>query len=40
MEADMSISQGILAPMTMDICAPLLKTLKEEYGIEMIEKTL
>lgn len=36
----MSISQGILAPMTMDICAPLLKTLKEEYGIEMIEKTL
>ncbi|BDD58401.1 Saccharopine dehydrogenase [NADP(+), L-glutamate-forming] [Monascus purpureus] len=32
--------KGILAPMTMDICAPLLKTLKEEYGIEMIEKTL
>ncbi|KAJ5086581.1 hypothetical protein NUU61_007888 [Penicillium alfredii] len=32
--------KGILAPMTMDICAPLLKTLKEEYGIEMIERTL
>jgi saccharopine dehydrogenase (NADP+, L-glutamate forming) len=32
--------KGVLAPMTMDICAPLLKTLKEEYGIEMVERTL
>lgn len=32
--------KGILAPMTMDICAPLLKTLKEDYGIEMVERTL
>ncbi|KAJ5190751.1 Saccharopine dehydrogenase [Penicillium cinerascens] len=32
--------KGVLAPMTMDICAPLLKTLKEDYGIEMIERTL
>ncbi|TPR03839.1 hypothetical protein CAN33_002140 [Aspergillus niger] len=31
---------GVVAPMTMDICAPLIKTLKEDYGIEMIEKTL
>ncbi|KAK2805320.1 Saccharopine dehydrogenase [NADP(+), L-glutamate-forming] [Emmonsiellopsis sp. PD_5] len=38
---DGTISEkGILAPMTMDICAPLIKTLKEEYGIEMIEKTI
>ncbi|OOF98117.1 hypothetical protein ASPCADRAFT_205376 [Aspergillus carbonarius ITEM 5010] len=38
---DGTISQkGVLAPMTMDICAPLIKTLKEDYGIEMIEKTL
>lgn len=32
--------EGVLAPMTMDICAPLIKTLKEEYGIELIERTL
>jgi saccharopine dehydrogenase (NADP+, L-glutamate forming) len=32
--------QGVLAPMTWDICEPLLKTLKEDYGIEMIEKTI
>ncbi|KAA8648708.1 hypothetical protein EYZ11_010576 [Aspergillus tanneri] len=32
--------KGVLAPMTMDICTPLLKALKEDYGIEMIEKTL
>ncbi|KNG85713.1 saccharopine dehydrogenase [Aspergillus nomiae NRRL 13137] len=32
--------RGVIAPMTWDICAPLIKTLKEEYGIEMIEKTL
>ncbi|CAG7937146.1 unnamed protein product [Penicillium salamii] len=31
---------GVLAPMTMDICAPLIKTLKEDYGIELIERTL
>ncbi|KAF9887991.1 hypothetical protein FE257_009380 [Aspergillus nanangensis] len=32
--------KGVISPMTMDICAPLIKTLKEDYGIEMIEKTL
>ncbi|KAL4882028.1 Saccharopine dehydrogenase [Aspergillus karnatakaensis] len=32
--------KGILAPMTWDICEPILKTLKADYGIEMIEKTL
>ncbi|PYI06465.1 saccharopine dehydrogenase [Aspergillus sclerotiicarbonarius CBS 121057] len=38
---DGTISEkGVLAPMTMDICAPLIKTLKEDYDIEMIEKTL
>ncbi|KAE8358403.1 Saccharopine dehydrogenase [Aspergillus caelatus] len=38
---DGTINQkGVIAPMTWDICAPLVKTLKEEYGIEMIEKTL
>ncbi|GKZ25729.1 saccharopine dehydrogenase [NADP(+), L-glutamate-forming] [Aspergillus brasiliensis] len=38
---DGTINQkGVIAPMTMDICAPLIKTLKEDYGIEMIEKTL
>ncbi|PTU18267.1 hypothetical protein P175DRAFT_0504178 [Aspergillus ochraceoroseus IBT 24754] len=38
---DGTISQkGVLAPMTWDICEPLLNVLKEEYDIEMIEKTL
>ncbi|KAL7656828.1 saccharopine dehydrogenase (NADP+, L-glutamate-forming) [Aspergillus niger] len=38
---DGTINQkGVVAPMTMDICAPLIKTLKEDYGIEMIEKTV
>ncbi|EER23535.1 saccharopine dehydrogenase, putative [Coccidioides posadasii C735 delta SOWgp] len=38
---DGTISEkGILAPMSMEICAPLIKALKEEYDIEMIEKTL
>lgn len=32
--------KGILAPMTIDICAPLIKTLQEEYGVDMIERTL
>ncbi|KAL3479104.1 Saccharopine dehydrogenase [Aspergillus californicus] len=32
--------KGVLAPMTWDICEPLLKALKADYGIEMIEKTL
>ncbi|KAJ5544965.1 hypothetical protein N7535_006648 [Penicillium sp. DV-2018c] len=32
--------KGVLAPMTMDICAPLIKALKEDYGIELIERTL
>ncbi|KAK5692793.1 saccharopine dehydrogenase (NADP+, L-glutamate-forming) [Elasticomyces elasticus] len=31
---------GILAPSDMEICGPLLTTLKNDYGIEMIEKTL
>ncbi|KAJ5280919.1 Saccharopine dehydrogenase [Penicillium angulare] len=31
---------GILAPMTMDICGPLIKELKEEFGIELIERTV
>jgi len=38
---DGTISEkGILAPMTMEICAPLIKALKEDYGIELIEETL
>lgn len=32
--------KGVLAPMTMDICGPLIKELKEEYGIELEERTL
>ncbi|KAJ5476400.1 hypothetical protein N7475_002129 [Penicillium sp. IBT 31633x] len=31
---------GVIAPVTMDICAPLIKALKEDYGIELIERTL
>lgn len=38
---DGTISEkGVLAPMGMQLCAPLIKTLKEEHGIELIEKTL
>ncbi|EEA20279.1 saccharopine dehydrogenase (NADP+, L-glutamate-forming) [Talaromyces marneffei ATCC 18224] len=38
---DGTISEkGVLAPMSMELCAPLIKTLKEEYSIELIEKTL
>lgn len=38
---DGTISQkGVLAPMSWEICEPLLNTLKQDYGIEMIEKTL
>lgn len=38
---DGTISEkGVLAPMGMELCAPLIRTLKEEYGIELIEKTL
>ncbi|PYH84330.1 saccharopine dehydrogenase [Aspergillus uvarum CBS 121591] len=38
---DGTINQkGVIAPMTMDICTPLIKALKDDYGIEMIEKTL
>ncbi|KAJ6016251.1 Saccharopine dehydrogenase [Penicillium herquei] len=33
-------TKGVIAPMTMDICGPLIKELKEEYGIELIERTL
>lgn len=32
--------KGVLAPMTPDICEPLMKELKEKYGIELKEKTL
>jgi len=32
--------KGILAPMSMDICEPLIKELREKYGVEMIEKTI
>lgn len=32
--------KGILAPMSMKICKPLMDELKSEYGIEMIEKTV
>ncbi|KAJ5138715.1 uncharacterized protein N7515_003563 [Penicillium bovifimosum] len=32
--------KGVIAPMTMDICGPLIKALKEDYGIELIERTL
>ncbi|KAF2181813.1 saccharopine dehydrogenase-like protein [Zopfia rhizophila CBS 207.26] len=31
--------KGILAPMTPEICAPLMKTLTEKYGIKIREKT-
>ncbi|ODQ66709.1 Saccharopine dehydrogenase [Nadsonia fulvescens var. elongata DSM 6958] len=31
---------GVLAPMSWDICEPLIKELKEVYDIELIEKTL
>ncbi|OJJ49451.1 hypothetical protein ASPZODRAFT_150337 [Penicilliopsis zonata CBS 506.65] len=38
---DGTISQkGVVAPMSWDVCEPLIKTLKDDYGIEMIEKTL
>jgi len=33
-------ARGILAPMSIEICEPLMKTLKEKYGIEMIEKVV
>lgn len=32
--------KGILAPVTEELAAPLRKTLKEEYGIELIEKVV
>lgn len=32
--------KGILAPLKWDIAGPLLKELKEKYGIELIEKTI
>ncbi|KAF2715265.1 Saccharopine dehydrogenase [Pleomassaria siparia CBS 279.74] len=32
--------KGILAPMSSEICAPLMKTLTEKYGIEFKEKTI
>ncbi|KAI9810920.1 MAG: Saccharopine dehydrogenase [NADP(+), L-glutamate-forming] [Pycnora praestabilis] len=32
--------KGILAPMSIDICEPLMKELKEKHGIEMVEKTI
>ncbi|KAK4226885.1 Saccharopine dehydrogenase [Podospora fimiseda] len=32
--------KGILAPMSWEICEPLMKELEEKYGITMIEKTI
>lgn len=32
--------KGILAPMSPEICRPLLKTLTEKYGIVFKEKTI
>lgn len=32
--------KGILAPMSPEICRPLMKTLTEKYGIEFKEKTI
>ena len=32
--------KGILAPMTPEINDPIMKELKEDFGIEMIEKTI
>ena len=32
--------KGVLAPMDMDICSPLIKALKDTYDIEMVEKTV
>ena len=38
---DGTISEkGILAPMTPDLCRPLLKTLTEKYGLQIREKTI
>ncbi|KAF2004490.1 saccharopine dehydrogenase-like protein [Amniculicola lignicola CBS 123094] len=32
--------KGILAPMSPEICKPLMKTLTEKYGIAFVEKTI
>ncbi|KAL9076880.1 MAG: hypothetical protein Q9157_003515 [Trypethelium eluteriae] len=32
--------KGVLAPMSWDLCEPLLRTLKEEYGIELKEEVV
>lgn len=32
--------KGVLAPMTRAICDPLIKELKDKYGVAMIEKTV
>lgn len=32
--------KGILAPMTPEICRPLMKTLEEQYGVHFREKTV
>lgn len=32
--------RGVLAPMSGEINEPLIKELKEKYGIECIEKTI
>ncbi|PVI07685.1 saccharopine dehydrogenase-like protein [Periconia macrospinosa] len=38
---DGTISEkGVLAPMSPEICAPLMKTLSEKYGIEFKEKSI
>ncbi|KAJ4306378.1 saccharopine dehydrogenase (NADP+, L-glutamate-forming) [Collariella sp. IMI 366227] len=32
--------KGVLAPMSWEICEPLMKELEEKYGITMVEKTI
>jgi saccharopine dehydrogenase (NADP+, L-glutamate forming) len=32
--------KGILAPMSPEICRPLMKTLEDDYGVRFQEKTV
>ncbi len=32
--------KGLLAPMSSDINDPIMKTLKDDYGIYLVEKTV
>lgn len=40
LSGEMPVKKGLVAPYTPEINDPLIKTLKEEYKIELIEKTL